>query len=142
MVTEKRRERRLKVGLPVIIGCSDRPLIYAKTNNISRLGTYIEIDQDIALGVHLDIKIEIPAYTNDLSLIGEVRCKGDVFRCSSVIEIESRRIFGLGIFFTDFSSEEDRNKLSRYIDFLILKEQEDIKQGIKRWREKRRRRRG
>ena len=142
MVTEKRRERRLKVRLPISISYPDSPPIYAQTENISRLGTYAGIEQEIPLGVHLDIVIEIPAYSNDSSLTGNVRCRGDVFRCSLTREVEARRIYGLGIFFTDFFSEEDRNKLSKYIDFLIIKEQEDIKQGIKRWREKRRKRQG
>ena len=141
MVREKRRERRLKARLPIRISCPDSPQIFTQTENISRLGAYIEIEQEIPLGVHLDITIEIPAYTNDSALIGAVRCKGDVFRCNLVREIESKRFYGLGIFFTDYSGEQDRNKLSKYIDFLIFKEQEDIKQATQRWRERRRKRR-
>ena len=142
MVTEKRRERRLKIKLPLSVSYPDNPPIYAQTENISRLGTYAGVGQEIPLGAHLDMVIEIPAYTNDSSLTGNVRCRGDVFRCSLISEIESRKTYGLGIFFTEFFSEEDRSKLSKYIDFLILKEQEEIKEGIKRWREKRRKRRG
>jgi hypothetical protein len=139
MVGEKRRERRLKVSLPIKISYRGGPEVYSQTENISRLGTYAEIEQQIPLGAHLDITIEIPAYTNDSSLAGNIKCRGDVFRCNLIREIESKRIYGLGIFFTDFPDEQDRNKLSKYVDFLILKEQEDIKQGIQRWRRKRRR---
>lgn len=94
------------------------------------------------MGVKADIILDLPAYSNDLSLIGNVRCSGDVFRCSLLKEVGSKKLYGMGIFFTDFFEQEDRNKLSKYIDFLILKEQENIKQAMQRWREKRRNRRG
>ncbi len=141
MVIEKRRERRLKVRLPVRITYPQGGTIFTHTENISRLGTYVEIDREIPLGVHLDMVIDIPAYTSALSLTGELRCWGDVFRCNLIGEIDSNKIYGVGIFFTDFFSPQDRDKLSKYIDFLILKEQEDIKQAIQRWRGKRRKRR-
>jgi hypothetical protein len=142
MVKEKRRERRLKVRLPIAINYPDNPPISSQTENISRLGTYVEVEQEIPMGVHLDITIEIPAYTNALSLTGEVKCRGDVFRCNLAREVESKKIYGLGIFFTTFLSDEDRDKLSKYIDFLILKEQEDIKQAVQRWRGRRRKQQG
>ena len=113
------------------------PQINAYTENISLLGTYVEIEQEIPLGAKLDITIEIPAYTDVSSLTGNVRCRGDVFRCNFAREVESRMIYGHGIFFTRFSSEEDRNKISKYIDFLVLKEQEEIKQAMKQWRRRR-----
>jgi len=140
MAKEKRRERRIRVSLPIRITYPDNPPIYTHIENISLLGTYVEIEQEIPLGVKLDITIEIPSYKNNPSLIGNVRCQGDVFRCNLVREVESKRLYGLGIFFTNFSEEEDRNKLSKYIDFLVLKEKEDIKQAMRIWREKRKRR--
>jgi len=138
---EKRREKRLKVRLPIRISYPETTEIYSHTENISRLGTYIEIEREIPLGVHLDIAIEVPAYTDDWSLKGTVRCKGDVFRCNLVREQESTRFYGLGIFFTNFSNEQDRDILSKYIDFLIVKEKQDIKQAMLLWRTKRRKRR-
>ena len=141
MVAERRKERRLRAKLPLRISYPDNPPIDSHTENISRLGTYFEIEQEIPLGIKLDMTIEVPVYTNGLPLIANVRCRGDVFRCSLVKEVESKRSYGLGVFFTDFSDEEDRNKLSKYIDLLIFKEKEDIKQGIQRWKEKRRKRR-
>jgi len=142
MATEKRRERRLRVNLPIRISYAGSPEIYSQTENISRLGTYAEIEQEIPLGMHLDMTIGVPAYTDDLSLIGNVKCRGDVFRCNLVREVGLRKFYGLGIFFTDFSNEQDRDKLSKYINFLIAKEQEDVKQATARWREKRRKRLG
>ncbi len=137
-VIERRRERRIKVRLPITISHPNSRKINAHTENISLLGTYVEIEQEIPLGAKLDITIEIPVYTGDSSLAGNVRCAGDVFRCTLAREVESRKLYGHGIFFTGFSTEGDRNKLSKYIDFLIKKEQEDIKQAMKRWRKRRR----
>ena len=113
--------------------------IYTQTENINILGTYVETEQKIPLGTKVDITIEIPVYTNDSSLTGNVRCRGDIFRCNLAKETGKERFYGLGIFFTDFSDEEDRNKLTKYIDFLILKEKEEIKKALKIWRKKRRR---
>ncbi len=126
--------------MPIRISYPGGPEVYSQTENISRLGTYVEIEREIPLGVHLDMTMEIPAYTNDSSLVGNIKCRGDVFRCNFIREAESKKFFGLGIFFTGFPDEQDRNKLSKYIDFLIFKEQEDIKQGLQRWRRKRRKR--
>ncbi len=136
MVTERRREKRINARLPIRISYPDSPPIYIQTEDISRKGIYAEIERQIPLGVRLDIAIEIPTYTNELSLIGGVRCRGDVFRCNLIREVESKRFYGLGVLFTDFSDEKDKNKLLKYIDFLILKEQ-DIKQAIKRWSKRR-----
>jgi hypothetical protein len=138
MVVERRKERRIKVRLPITINHPNSRPINAHTENISLLGTYIEIEQEVPLGAKLDITVEIPAYTSNPSLTGNVRCGGDVFRCDLSREVESRKLYGHGIFFTDFSTEEDRKRLSKYIDFLIKKEQEDIKQAMKQWRKRRR----
>ena len=142
MVTERRRERRLRVRIPIRISYPDNPPIYGQTENISRLGTYVEIEQEVFLGAKADVILDLPAYTNDSSLTGDVRCSADVFRCSLIKEVDLKKLYGLGIFFTDFFEQEDRNKLSKYIDFLILKEQENIKQAMQRWREKRKKQRG
>lgn len=137
MAIERRRARRIKVNLPMRISYPGNPQICTQTENISILGAYVEIGQQIPLGTELHIIIEIPAYTNETSLTGDVNCRGNVFRCNLIQGREPEKIYGLGIFFTDFFSEEDRNKLSKYIDFLILKEQEDIKIALKKWRDKR-----
>jgi hypothetical protein len=137
MIIEKRKERRRKVNLPIRIIFRNKPQIIGQIGNISRLGAYVEIDKDIPVGSDIDIIFEIPIYTKDLSLTGEVRCEGNIFRSNLVREFRSKKYYGMGIFFTNFAEQLDRDKLSKYIDFLILKEDEDIQAGIKRWREKR-----
>ncbi|MFH1339514.1 MAG: PilZ domain-containing protein [Candidatus Omnitrophota bacterium] len=138
MVTERRRERRIKVRLPITMSPPDSAPINAYTENISLLGTYLEIEREIPLGTKLDMTIEVPPYSGNSSLTGSVRCGGDVFRCNLAREFESRKLYGHGIFFTGFSTGGDRNKLSKYVDFLIRKEQEDIKQAMQQWRKRRR----
>lgn len=136
-VLEKRKERRVKVNLPIKIVYRNNPEVVARTENISGLGAYVEIDREISPGTQLDITLEVPVYTENLSLAGEVKCKGNIFRCNLVREFGSKRYYGIGIFFTDFLDETNKNKLFRYIDFLILKDGQDVKKGLKRWRDKR-----
>lgn len=136
MVTEKRKERRLRAGIPIKIIFRNKE-ITAKTNNLSRLGAYIETEEEMPLGADLDIALDIPDYCGDLSLSGKVRCKGNIFRCSPAREENARKYYGTGIFFTGFVSPADRDKLSRYIDFLILKEEKGVKEGVKDWKQKR-----
>ena len=133
---EKRKERRIKVSLPIKILFQNKE-IAGKTNNLSRLGAYIEIGEEIPLGTALDITLAIPAYSRDLSLSGEIRCKGSIFRCSLVREENSRKYYGTGIFFTEFTTPADRDKLSRYIGFLILMEEKGVKEGVREWKQKR-----
>ena len=133
---EKRKERRIKVRLPIKMFYQSIEAA-GETENISRLGAYIETAKDIPLGSELVIELSVPAYGKDASLAGKVRCKGSVFRSSLLREEDTIKYYGLGIFFTDFLQQSDRNKLSKYIDFLILEEKQGIKEGLKRWRQKR-----
>lgn len=137
MPIEKRKERRIKVSLPMKIVFRDNEII-CNTGNLSRLGAYAEIDREIPPGAGLEIALTIPPYSGDPSLSGEARCKGNVFRCGPVREENSKKYYGAGIFFTGFSAPEDRDKLSRYIDYLILREEKGLKEGVMQWRKKRR----
>jgi hypothetical protein len=137
MAIEKRKERRIKVNLPIKIVYQKDHVVTAQTENISRLGAYVETGKKIPLGIDIDITLEIPVYTKDPSLSGEVKCKGNIFRCNFIRETESNKYYGIGIFFTHFFNDADREKLSQYIDFLILTEDKNIKEGIKHWRDKR-----
>lgn len=136
MVIEKRKERRIKASLPIKIVFQGQK-VAGRTNNLSRLGAYTEIGRRIPLGAALDITLVIPAYSREASLSGQVKCKGSIFRCSPVREDGSRKYYGSGIFFTEFVSPGDRDKLSRYIDFLILKEEDGLKEGVREWKQKR-----
>ena len=137
MAVEKRKERRIRVGLPIKIIYQNNIEVAGKTENISRLGAYVEIDREIPLGVDVDVTLDIPEYSEGLSLTGGIRCSGNIFRCHLARESELKKYYGVGVFFTDFSPPTDKDKLSRYIDFLILKEEKDVREGIKRWRGKR-----
>jgi len=137
MAIEKRKERRIKVKLLIKIVCQKNIEIQGQTQNISRLGAYVETGRKIPVGSDVNITLEIPAYTKNLSLSGEVKCQSNIFRCDLIREIEANKYYGVGIFFTNFLQAIDREKLSRYIDFLILREDENIKEGMKRWRDKR-----
>jgi hypothetical protein len=137
MAIEKRKERRIKVSLPIKIIYKNNIKILGNTENISRLGAYVEVDKEIPAGMDVDINLEIPAYTEDLSLTGAVRCKGNIFRCNLTKESEPKKYYGIGVFFTNFLKQIDRDKLSRYIDFLILQEEKGVREGIRRLRDKR-----
>lgn len=133
---EKRKERRIRVSLPVKISYQ-RLELAGQTENISRLGAYIEIGKEIPMGAELEISLQIPGYDNKDSLSEDIKCRGSVFRSSVTREELAKKYYGLGIFFTDFLQQADKNKLSEYIDFLILQETKEVKEGLKRWKKKR-----
>ena len=132
---EQRKEHRLRANMPITITYGGAALT-SRTENISRLGTYVESPTEIPSGQTVDVILELPAYTQDTSLTGEVRSKGTVFRSSPVREFEGRQWYGLGIFFTEFASGRDRDKVSSYVDHLIATEEQEIKEGLKRRKEK------
>lgn len=137
MVLEKRKERRVRANLPIKITYQKNLEILGRTENISLLGTYLELDREMPAGIDADIALEIPAYAEDLSLAGEVKCKGNIFRCNLIREFESKKYYGIGIFFTDFLVKADRDNLSNYINFLIFQEKQAIQKDTKRWQDKR-----
>lgn len=137
MGIEKRKERRIRVNLPIKIFYQKKQEIVGQTENISRLGTYVEVEQKIPLGADIEISLEIPAYVKNPSLCGEVKCEGNIFRCSLTREVAQKKYYGLGIFFIRFAQEAEKEKLSRYIDFLILNEDKAVKEGVRHWRDKR-----
>jgi len=137
MPSERRKERRLRANLPIKITGKNNLEIFTRTENISFLGAYVEVDREISAGTEVDVVLEIPHYSEDLSLAGEVRCKGNVFRCSLVSQSEAIKYYGAGVFFINFYLSEDRDRLHRYIDFLIQNEEQEINSGLRRLRNKR-----
>jgi len=137
MAIEKRKERRIKVNLPIRIVYQKNIEFRGLTENISRLGTYVKIDKKIPVGSEAEITLEIPPYVKNSSAYGDVKCQGNIFRSDLIEEVESKKYYGIGIFFTSFSKEADRKKLSDYVDFLILNEDKTVREGIKQWRDKR-----
>ncbi len=136
MAQEKRKEHRLKVRIPITVRVGPKTDIDSKTVNLSRLGTYIEIPHDIPAGKSVSVIMALPAYCADVSLCGEVKCRGTVFRNTVVREDEGQPVYGLGIFFTDYGTFQDKEKLSRYVEFLVDKEEQDIRDGVRRRKEK------
>ena len=134
-MNEKRKEHRFKAALPVRIIYSGQEII-SSTDNLSRLGTYAEVNREIPTGENLEVTLVLPAYTRDLSLTGEIKCKGNVFRSVLLRSSPAGRYYGVGIFFTVFNEPKHREKLSRYIDYLTEKEEVEIKEGLKKRREK------
>jgi hypothetical protein len=133
-IIEKRGEKRIKIDLPIRISYRDNQEVSGKTENISRLGTYCEIDKEIPVGTDINIALEIPIYSEDIASSGKLRCKGRIFRCNLIRESD---LYGIGIFFVIFPKRDDFDKLSRYIDFLILKQDTNINQAITQWKDKR-----
>jgi len=133
---EKRKERRIKISLPLKIIYEGKELS-GFTGNISRLGAYAQMDRDLPIGANIDVVLEIPAYTKDSSFAGKISCKGNIFRVNFIKEVKGKKYFGLGIFFTGFPQQKDKERLSKYIDYLITEEEKGIKKGVKLWRNKR-----
>ncbi|MDD5348461.1 MAG: PilZ domain-containing protein [Candidatus Omnitrophica bacterium] len=134
-MNEKRKEHRFRALLPMRIVHGNKEIV-ATTENISRLGTYVEVNRELHPGATVDLVIMLPASAKDPSLTGEIRCKGNVFRCAQIRESVTGKYYGVGIFFTVFAEDRDRDKLSRYIDYLTEREEEDIREGVRRRREK------
>ena len=138
MKQERRREKRIKARLPITLEYPANASISACTENISLLGAYLESEEEIAIGTKLSIILTIPAYNAKDASATNIKCQGDVFRCNLARQIESRRLYGLGIFFSNFSRQEDRNRLADYLDFLIRQDEENVRQAAKQWEARRR----
>lgn len=137
MSAEKRKERRISVSLPARISYQDKRGIPAAIENISRLGAYVVMDRLIPEDATVTAIFTIPPYAKDPSLEGEVRVEANVFRANLIQGAGADKHYGAGLFFTRFLSQQDSDKLSGYIDFLILEEENSIKTGIRRWQGKR-----
>lgn len=137
MGLEKRKERRIKVSLPIKIIYQNTAPIASRTENISRLGAYVEIGKELPAGKEIEVILEIPAYDNSGALPQQIKCKGNIFRSAQLEGPAAAGRYGIGVFFTDFSSPADKDKLSGYIDYLIAQEDRAVKEGLKHWRDKR-----
>lgn len=136
-VVEKRKQRRVKASLPIRIVYQNSLELEGRTENISILGAYMESDRQLLPGTELAITLKLPDYTPDAALTGLIRCKGHIFRCGPARGLEAGKAFGTGIFFTDFLSPDDRQKLLKYIDYIVINEDREIKKNLKRWQKKR-----
>ncbi|MCX7927357.1 MAG: PilZ domain-containing protein [Candidatus Omnitrophica bacterium] len=135
MITEKRREHRFHAQVPIRI-IYQKKEINSTTENISRLGTYILVRQPLEAGSSVDIVLDIPDYLKNGLSSGQVHCKGSVFRCNYLHKTEETTYYGVGIFFTVFLEDTDRQRLSDFIDYLAQQEDKEIREGLLRRKEK------
>lgn len=134
-MNEKRKEHRLHAVVPVRIVSGRQKEVIGQTGNISRLGTYAEVDTEIKTGEKLEVFLQLPAYSEDPSRCGEVSCRGTVFRAQPVRESDRGMLYGIGIFFTDFGTPQDKERLSRYVDYLQQAEAGGVRQALRRRKE-------
>ncbi len=132
-MNEKRKEHRLKAVLAVKLTDEKGREVAAQTTNISRLGAYIEAACQVKVGTAVHVAVAIPGY-GDVSGSDEVRAEATVFRCTPLRS--QPPVFGLGLFFTAFTSPQDRQRLSAYLDYLFSQEEIGVKEELKRRKSK------
>ncbi len=140
-IKERRRRKRVDVALAIKIEYNNKK-VFAKTKNISVLGTFIETDKKIPTGVSLNIGIRIPQTGFKKSGASrQINCAGVAFRRQPVFPEEIKKQYGIGIFFRSFFAEGEK-KLSKYIDYILLQEQELGKIYIRKRKQRRLKRKG
>lgn len=130
--SERRRQRRVKIKLPVRLNYNNNEAL-AITNNISLLGTSLNINKQILPGTRVTLSLGIPKYNDDNNLVGEVKGEGAVVRCDT-LEQEGQPIsYELGVFFSSFlpSCEE---KLLNYMDYAAKEEEKAVRQWVEQYR--------
>jgi len=133
---EKRKERRIGVRLPVRISYRGSQ-IAGETENISRLGAYIETSRNIPLGAELTITLSLSADAAGPKPSAEINCLASVFRSGLIRQEGENKYYGLGVFFTSFPQQSDRDELSSYMDLLTLREEQHLREGLKQLKERR-----
>jgi hypothetical protein len=117
---ERRRRRRIDIGLPIEI-CYNNNRILAETANISILGAYLQSNKEIPIGTALTVTLKIPGLRKVKPVNSrQIGCTGVVFRCQDILPSGT---YGIGIFFRAFSKDNER-VLSRYIDHILLQEKQ------------------
>lgn len=111
--------------------------IAGETENISRLGAYVETSRSIPLGAEFTITLTLPPEDVDSKAAAEINCKASVFRSGLLRQEGEDKYYGLGVFFTSFPQQSDRDRLSSYMDFLTQQEERYLKEGLKQLKERR-----
>ncbi len=133
--SERRRQKRIRARLPVRFDYNNNEAS-ALTKNISLLGTCVDLDREVLPGTRIALSLDIPQYTNDSSLTGEVRGEGAVVRCFPVKNEDkqaSEPLYELAIFFSDFTPPGEE-KLDKYLDYAVEKEEQEIRQWATEYR--------
>lgn len=129
---ERRRGKRVKVQLPVRIDFNDSQGM-ASTNNVSLLGTCVNMDKQILPGTRVAVSLDIPKYTEDENLTGEVRGEGAVIRCEPSQQEGQAAGYELGIFFSSFLPAGEE-KLSNYLDYAAKQEEQEVRKWVEQYR--------
>lgn len=135
---ERRKKRRIEAILPLEI-IYGRNKINAQSKNISMLGTLVDNEQGIPTGTNAEIVVHIPAYGHYHKPVGPITGQGTIFHSTLISQPPNTPFFRLGIFFASFSTKEDADKLSSYIDYAVSKEKTFLKKRLKQLRAKLRR---
>ena len=130
---ERRREQRVKAELPIKISCGQSEII-TSTKNISNLGTRVELKREIPLNSHVKIVLTIPAFARMKIFSKQIECEGTIIRCEFLKERNALDgNYSIGIFFTDFS-HEDNKRLAGYLDRFVSREERRRKKWVKKWK--------
>jgi len=132
---ERRRQRRVRVQLPVRIDYNNNEVL-ALTKNISMLGTCLDMDKQILPGTRVTLSLDIPKYTDDNKLLGEIKGEGAVVRCDSsdLAQKQNEPLnYELAIFFSNFLPPGEE-KLLNYLDYMSKKEEQEVRQWVQQYR--------
>jgi len=116
---EKRRHRRVTVGLPIKLEYNDQ-IIESRTKNISSLGACLEIAQPMAIGIALAIEIRLPNKPSAKPKV--INCSGAVSRCQPKNNSSSEKVYETGVFFRSFFGKGE-NEISRFIEKILSEEE-------------------
>jgi hypothetical protein len=132
---ERRKKRRIEAALTLDILYGTNKLT-TQSKNISMLGTLIENEQQIPVGTNVEITIYLPLYGHYRKPVGPVKCQGTIFRSTLATQAPNPPLFRLGIFFSSFSSKQDSDMLSAYMDYFVSKEKTFVKKRLKQLKAK------
>lgn len=118
---ERRRCLRIDVALPIQIRYNTKEIVTA-TKNISVLGTYVEISEELPAGAGLTIQLKLSEKNLSADRESQISCSGVVFRCQPILSEEPGNKYGVGVFFRSFSQTGEKT-LADYIERVILLEQ-------------------
>jgi hypothetical protein len=137
MPLEKRKERRMRVRVPVELTLGGSSVVGGEIVNISRLGAFVEVERTIDMGSIVTLAFALPDSKDKSQGVWQITCTGEVFRSHFLRQSHGGSGCGVGIFFTGFSRSEDKIRLSSYIDYLIEDEDKRIEESRAMWKNKR-----
>lgn len=136
-IKERRRRQRIDVALPIEI-VYNKEKIFARTKNISVLGTYLWAEKEVPRDVILDIRIKVPEKgPGQTRKIRKIGCVGVAFRCQATAATEPDKRYGIGIFFRSFLKEGEKD-LADYIDYILLQEKKTGKIFMRKRKQRKR----